>query len=130
MIRRIAIFFYPSVVNRGDLQIAISTAGKSPALAQRLRQEIDSLLPADAGDWLDRLGQTRLEILSAYPLTEARKHALHLLARRESCEPENCPVQKTLDKLLTKKQDGLETPVVESIGSESPFEGLIASQGK
>src|ERR1700687_1859378 len=28
-------FYYPAVVRRGDLQIAISTAGKSPALAQR-----------------------------------------------------------------------------------------------
>src|ERR1035438_7936052 len=34
-------FYFPSVVRRGDLQIAISTAGHSPALAQRLRQEIN-----------------------------------------------------------------------------------------
>jgi precorrin-2 dehydrogenase/sirohydrochlorin ferrochelatase len=99
-------FFYPSVVRRGDLQIAISTAGKSPALAQRLRQEIDTLLPPDTGPWLDRLGETRLRILAAYPLGEARKEALHLLARRESCDPANCPVQGTLDRLL----DGKETP--------------------
>src|SRR6266852_8178694 len=34
-------FYYGSIVQRGDLQIAISTNGKSPALAQRLRQELD-----------------------------------------------------------------------------------------
>ena len=45
-------FYFPSVVRRGDLQIAISTAGASPALAQRLRKEIDALLPLDAGEWL------------------------------------------------------------------------------
>jgi len=33
-------FYYGSIVQRGDLQIAISTNGKSPALAQRLRQEL------------------------------------------------------------------------------------------
>ena len=93
-------FFYPSVVRRGDLQVAISTAGKSPALAQRLRPEIDTLLPADTGAWLDRLGETRTRMLQAYPPGEERKQALHLLARRESCEPASCPVQQTLDRLL------------------------------
>jgi precorrin-2 dehydrogenase/sirohydrochlorin ferrochelatase len=93
-------FFYPSVVHRGDLQIAISTAGKSPALAQRLRQEIDAMLPEDTGAWLDRLGETRLRMLAALPPGEERNRALHLLARRESCDPSACPVQETLDRLL------------------------------
>ena len=96
-------FFYPSVVRRGDLQIAISTAGKSPTLAQRLREEIDSLLPEDTGAWLDRLGEMRLRMLAAFPLGEDRKHALHLLARRESCVPADCPVQRTLDRMLVAK---------------------------
>jgi siroheme synthase-like protein len=96
-------FFYPSVVRRDDLQIAISTAGKSPALAQRLRVEIDAVLPKDIGAWLDQLGETRLKILAAYPASEERKEALHLLARRESCDPAACPVQQTLDRLLEAK---------------------------
>ena len=96
-------FFYPSVVRRGDLQIAISTAGKSPALAQRLREEIDAMLPEDTGAWLDRLGETRLRMLEALPSSEERKEALHQLARRESCDPAACPVQQTLDRLLEAK---------------------------
>ena len=92
-------FFYPSVVRRGDLQVAISTAGKSPALAQRLRAEIDSLLPQDAGRWLDELGELRLRILEAFPLGDERKQALHLLARRESCDPAACPVHALLQPL-------------------------------
>ena len=35
-------FYFGSVVRRGDLQIAISTAGESPAVAQRIRREIDA----------------------------------------------------------------------------------------
>ena len=98
-------FFYPSAVRRGDLQIAISTAGKSPALAQRLRQEIDALLPEDTGEWLDQLGETRLKMLAAFPPGEERKQALHLLARRESCDPAECPVQGTLDRMLAAKNE-------------------------
>ena len=96
-------FFYPSVVRRGDLQIAISTAGKSPALAQRLREEIDAMVPEEIGAWLDRLGETRLKILAAYPSGKERKEALHLLAGREDCDPAACPVQQALDRLLEAK---------------------------
>ena len=34
-------FYYGAVVQRGDLQIAISTAGHSPALAQRIRKQLE-----------------------------------------------------------------------------------------
>jgi precorrin-2 dehydrogenase / sirohydrochlorin ferrochelatase len=92
-------FFYPSVVRRGDLQIAISTAGKSPALAQRLREDVDAMLPSDAGEWLDSLNETRTRMLQLISPGDERKQALHLLARRERCDPASCPVQQTLDRL-------------------------------
>jgi precorrin-2 dehydrogenase/sirohydrochlorin ferrochelatase len=99
-------FFYPSVVRRGDLQIAVSTAGKSPALAQRLREDLDSMLPPDAGTWLDSLGETRARMLQVFPPGEERKQALHLLARLERCDPAACPVQQTLDRMLTQSSRG------------------------
>lgn len=95
-------FYYGSVVRRGDLQIAVSTAGKSPALAQRLREELDALLPEDAGEWLDALGELRLEVLAALPAGEERRQVLHELARREVCDPQDCPVQQTLERLLAR----------------------------
>jgi len=102
-------FFYPSVIRRGDLQIAISTVGKSPAFSQRLREEIDAELPADLGEWLDDVGATREKILTLLPSSEERKQILHALARRETCAPEACPVQRTLDRLLAK-QSGTKEP--------------------
>jgi precorrin-2 dehydrogenase/sirohydrochlorin ferrochelatase len=84
-------FYFPSVVRRGDLQIAISTAGHSPALAQRLRKEINALLPLDAGDWLAELGNLRREVLQLEPLNDARKQILHQLASREVCGYDGCP---------------------------------------
>jgi precorrin-2 dehydrogenase/sirohydrochlorin ferrochelatase len=84
-------FYFPSVVRRGDLQIAISTAGASPALAQRLRKEINAQLPLDLGDWLTDLGNLRREVVAAEPLNEERKLLLHALAQRDVCGYDACP---------------------------------------
>jgi precorrin-2 dehydrogenase / sirohydrochlorin ferrochelatase len=84
-------FYFPSVVRRGDLQIAISTAGASPALAQRLRKEINAQLPLDAGDWVADLGSLRREVTQMEPLNEERKWLLHQLAHREACGYDGCP---------------------------------------
>jgi uroporphyrin-III C-methyltransferase len=84
-------FYFGAVVSRGDLQIAISTSGQSPAVAQHLRREIDEQLPADLGPWLENLGQLRREVLEAHPSGEKRKALLHLLAQRQVCGSEDCP---------------------------------------
>jgi precorrin-2 dehydrogenase / sirohydrochlorin ferrochelatase len=84
-------FYFPSVVRRGDLQIAISTAGASPALAQKLRKEINEQLPLDTGDWLTDLGNLRREVVAAEPLNESRRLLLHQLASREVCGYDGCP---------------------------------------
>jgi precorrin-2 dehydrogenase/sirohydrochlorin ferrochelatase len=84
-------FYFPSVVRRGDLQIAISTAGASPALAQKIRKDINAQLPLDAGEWLSDLGNLRREVVAAEPLNEERKWLLHQLAQREVCGYDQCP---------------------------------------
>jgi uroporphyrin-III C-methyltransferase/precorrin-2 dehydrogenase/sirohydrochlorin ferrochelatase len=87
-------FFFGSVVSRGDLQIAISTAGESPAVAQRLRREIDAQLPEDLGPWLRSLGELRREVLAIHPRGEERKLLLHQLAQRQVCDSEACPSRR------------------------------------
>src|SRR5215468_26134 len=79
-------FYYGSVVQRGDLQIAISTNGKSPALAQRLRQELEQQFGPEYEAWLEWLGAAR-ELLRASGAAPAqKKEMLHNLASRESFE--------------------------------------------
>lgn len=87
-------FFFGSVVTRGDLQIAISTAGESPAVAQRLRREIDAQLPQDLGPWLTNLGELRRKVLEIHPRGEERKALLHQLAQRQLCDSESCPSRR------------------------------------
>lgn len=86
-------FYFPSIVKRGELQIAISTAGESPALAQRLRKEINAALPLDTGEWLMELGRLRREVTAVEPIGEPRKQLLHELAQREVCGFDACPAR-------------------------------------
>ncbi len=91
-------FYFPSIVERGDLQIAISTAGESPALAQRLRKDIDAQLAPDLGEQLAQLGQLRREVLATQPPGEERKQLLHTLAAMPVCELPACPARQRAHK--------------------------------
>jgi uroporphyrin-III C-methyltransferase / precorrin-2 dehydrogenase / sirohydrochlorin ferrochelatase len=97
-------FFFGSVVSRGDLQIAISTAGESPAFAQRLRREIDQQLPADLGPWLANLGQLRREVLATHPRSEERKLLLHELAHRQICDSPTCSTRQLARPHIDRQQ--------------------------
>lgn len=79
-------FFYPSVVRRGDLQIAISTAGQSPSLAQKLRQQLEKQFGPAYTDWVAELGATRKLILASDLDKERKLDLLHSLASREAFE--------------------------------------------
>lgn len=74
-------FYFPAVVRRGPLQIAISTSGESPALAQRIRLEIEESLHESLGDWVEEIGKERRTILASTPPSEERKKLLHRLAQ-------------------------------------------------
>jgi precorrin-2 dehydrogenase / sirohydrochlorin ferrochelatase len=79
-------FYYGAVVQRGSLQIAISTGGHSPALAQRLKRLLEREFRAEYGLWLEELGEER-EKLFAKPMDPARRRRLlHRLASQRSFE--------------------------------------------
>jgi siroheme synthase-like protein len=84
-------FYFGSVVRRGPLQIGISTAGESPALAQRLRQQLEALLDKKTGPWLERLGALRRGALKVHPAGEERNRLLRTLATRDVCDSPTCP---------------------------------------
>jgi precorrin-2 dehydrogenase/sirohydrochlorin ferrochelatase len=77
-------FYYPAVLQRGALQIAISTAGQSPALAQRLRKELEEQFGPEYEEWLVLLGEARDKLFAEVLDPEERKRALHELARDEA----------------------------------------------
>ncbi|MCF8110999.1 MAG: bifunctional precorrin-2 dehydrogenase/sirohydrochlorin ferrochelatase [Desulfobacteraceae bacterium] len=61
-------FILPSVVERGDLIIAISTSGKSPAFARHLRKQLEKQFGEEYTEFLRLMGAARKKLL-------AQKHA-------------------------------------------------------
>jgi precorrin-2 dehydrogenase/sirohydrochlorin ferrochelatase len=79
-------FYYPALVQRGDLQIAVSTAGKSPSLAQKLRQQLERQFGQGYAEWIAELGETRNLIRASALSNEQKRELLHSLASREAVE--------------------------------------------
>jgi siroheme synthase-like protein len=73
-------FYYGAVAQRGDLQIVVSTNGKSPALAQRLRKEFEEQFGPEYEIWLQWLGAAREALRANGPTSDASKKLLHELA--------------------------------------------------
>jgi precorrin-2 dehydrogenase/sirohydrochlorin ferrochelatase len=77
-------FYYPAVVRRGDLQIAISTNGQSPSLAQKLRQQLERQFGPGYARWVAELGATRELVLASNLDPQRKSDLLHSLASREA----------------------------------------------
>ena len=73
-------FYASALVSRGDFQIAISTAGHSPALAQRVRKKLELEYGPEYETWIAWLGRMRTALRGVLPRSERRRELLHLLA--------------------------------------------------
>ena len=87
-------FYYPAVVRRGDLQIAISTAGHSPALAQRLRRQFENDFGSEYGDWLQHLGSIRKNLFAREIDPLERRRILHEIAAGSPAHVEAVKVER------------------------------------
>ena len=81
--RMLCDFYYPAVVRRGPLQIAISTAGHSGALAQRLRKQLELQFGPEWESWLRWLGEARSSLYDDPLSPKRRRTMLHRLASQK-----------------------------------------------
>jgi precorrin-2 dehydrogenase/sirohydrochlorin ferrochelatase len=72
-------FILPSIVHRGDLVITVSTSGKSPALAKRLRKQLETQFGQEYADFLLLMGAIRKKLLAQAHEPEAHKDLFHKL---------------------------------------------------
>ncbi len=88
-------FFVPSVVKRGDLQIAVGTEGQCPAYAGHLRKKLEGIFTEKHGQFLTELETIRKQIIQDVPEPADRKTLLGRLVDEKSFEyfVENGPAQ-------------------------------------
>ena len=77
-------FFVPAVVRRGDLTIAISTGGKSPMLAARIREQLEKQYGVEYAELLKLLGDIRQELKESVPDVEQRRKILERIVELRS----------------------------------------------
>lgn len=108
-------FILPSVVRKGKITVASSTAGTSPALARRLREELDAYLTEDMPALADLLADVRTEL------------------RRRKVRVENDTWQRAIDGqlrvLLAQRRYGqAKARLIEALGVASVFSGEPAQR--
>jgi uroporphyrin-III C-methyltransferase/precorrin-2 dehydrogenase/sirohydrochlorin ferrochelatase len=96
-------FYYPAVVRRGPLQVAISTAGHSPLLAQRLRHELEEQIAPEYGPWIEQIGRQRRELFRANLSPENRRSILKELSSERAFADfkagQNCATSESKGKV-------------------------------
>lgn len=95
-------FILPSVVQRGDLVITISTSGQSPALAKRLRRKLEAQFGEEYADFLLLMGVIRKKLLSQAHEPEAHKALFNQLIDSDLIELLRTGQRKQLNLLLYK----------------------------
>lgn len=76
-------FFVPAVVRRGALTIAVSTEGKSPMLARRIREELERAYGPQFSEFLELLGQLRERVVNNETSEQKKRNLLEELVSEE-----------------------------------------------
>jgi precorrin-2 dehydrogenase / sirohydrochlorin ferrochelatase len=106
-------FIMPAIVERDDVSIAISTSGKSPALARKIKRVISTIIGPEYGKLNDLMGKIRLYVLQKLPDPEKRKKLFHDLV--------NSSVLETFNRMQPEKAEKTAWQKVEQTINESSY---------
>lgn len=95
-------FILPSIISRGDLLIAISTSGKSPAFSKKLRKNLEKEFGEEYSEFLKLMGAIRKKLLSEAHEPEAHKPLFEALINSELIDLIKEEKSENIDAVLTK----------------------------
>jgi precorrin-2 dehydrogenase/sirohydrochlorin ferrochelatase len=104
-------FLVPSVVERGDLIISISTCGKSPALAKKIREELEDRYGIEYAEFLSIMGKLRDKI----PIKILDKNKREEVYKKLVYSP-------IIDLIKDGKNESVRTMIDEIINPKNAFE--------
>jgi len=107
-------FILPSIVNRGNLVIAISTSGKSPAFAKKMRQDLEKEFGEEYDEFLQLMGAIRKKALSEKHEPEAHKQLFEQLINRG-----------LIDMIRDHDEERINSLLLEIFGEGYRFEELM-----
>jgi len=107
-------FILPSILRRDDLVITISTSGRSPALAKKLRKKLERRFGPEYGDFLKLMGAIRSKLLSQAHEPEVHKPLFEQLID-----------SKLIALIQEGKTEDINTLLFEILGDGYRFEELM-----
>ena len=109
-------FILPSIVRRDDLVITISTSGRSPALAKKLRQSLENQFGEEYKDFLRLMGAIRKKLLNRSHKPEAHKHLFEQLINSD-----------LIALIRDKKIDDINALLIDILGQGYGYDELMQS---
>jgi len=107
-------FILPSIIQRDDLVITISTSGRSPAMAKKLRKTLEKQFGEEYGELLRLMGAVRQKLLSQAHEPEAHKPLFEQL------------IESDLIALIRdKKSEDIDALLFKVLGAGYRFEELM-----
>jgi precorrin-2 dehydrogenase/sirohydrochlorin ferrochelatase len=107
-------FILPAIIERGDLVIAISTSGRSPAFAKQLRKELEMQFGEEYTELLRLMGAIRAKLLAEAHEPEAHKPLFEKLIGGG-----------LLASIKEKDTDGINRLLLETLGAGYELNNLI-----
>jgi precorrin-2 dehydrogenase/sirohydrochlorin ferrochelatase len=107
-------FILPSIVNRGDLVITVSTSGKSPAFAKKIRKDLENQFGQEYAEFLHLMGRIRKKLLSAEHEPEAHKPIFEKLINAG-----------LIDMIRNRKTNEINSLLFETLGEGYDFDALM-----
>ena len=95
-------FILPGLIQRGALTLAISTSGKSPALARQIREDLEQRYGAEYAEFLEIMGAVRSRLLRQSQDSRANKEKFDRLVKSELLELVRRRDFETVDSILQK----------------------------
>ena len=107
-------FILPSVVHQGDLVIAISTSGKSPAFAKQLRKDLEKKFGKEYADFLQLMGAVREKLLAAEHAPETHKQKFEDLIH-----------EGLIDLIKNRQTEAIDALLREILGNGYEYKSLM-----